>query len=503
MLSVYPRRITLGGSLLAMLLCAAGAFPAAALAADIPEALRDRVRGDFDLQALNSADFILSLQLTRAQARAILPIYEEACRLHVSDYDDQAEIQPEEIRAYTAFLEQDRLNQGFSPEVERWTAQIHHRAVVAREELAVDLNALADRVREGLTPYQQDLAENYKPNKKALFAALATANERRRAARRARHGSLPYRTEDPPLAEAREEKNEISRATHPRPDTISRYLLAPAAAEALHELADLETSPVVREAVDCWREGTKAYPRDCYEEDREAIRTLGREINHWNLVNGMHFSCEQLEKLAYLAEEAERLKTTRRKGRPKDRLHPDAFNEELVRLEFAAEAVLRPGQLEVLNTYQPCLLPPKNLKDPVRVGQATDSTRMSQWLSRARGKHEWQVERMIDRLLEVETAHLNPLDEKALAERRDLLGETVSQATAMDDVEFAVNKDDLAEAIQPRDRKGELNTEIDTMRRHRHLPGRTSQFLLNGNIVAVYKTRHEQLSAGAAPGKGN
>jgi hypothetical protein len=101
---------------------------------------------------------------------------------------------------------------------------------------------------------------------------------------------------------------------------------------------------------------------------------------------------------------------------------------------------------------------------------------------------------MIERLLERETAHVAPMDKDALAQRRQVLRETVRRAALMSDVEFALNKDELADAIRPPDRRGELTADIDALRRERLKPGRTSRFLLNREFADVLRTRHEQLS---------
>ena len=484
--------------LLPTLLLAAGLCPVVTSAADMPKAFRERMGGDPDRDVVDSLDFIMSLSLTDKQAWAILPLYEEACRLHTDHYREQAEILPLEIEAYTAFLAEDRLNQGFTPEVERATGRIHRRAREAREALVTGLNALADEVRQVLTTDQRRIADAYRPNKKAVFERFASPKERRRAAhraeRKARRGAPRPDPGDPVLADVRKELEAINRAVHPRPDAVAKYVLMPAAAHPLYARADTRLPRAVREAVQCRQSGTKEYPRARYEQDQQTLRALRREINNWNLANGMHFDREQIERLVSLANEAERLRTTQRQAKPKKRLPRKTFNAELVRLELAAESVLRQGQLEVLETYKPCLLPPKNLKDPVRVGQASDSTRMVRWLDRARRKPDRQVERMVDRLIKVETTHIGPMDEAALERRRGLLRETVRRAAEMSDVEFALNQDDLADAIRRADRKNELLDDINVLRRERAEPGRTAQFLLNRGFAAVLEQRYAQLS---------
>ncbi|UCG15424.1 MAG: hypothetical protein JSV19_09010 [Phycisphaerales bacterium] len=471
-------------------------------AADLPEALRDDAQGDHGRQTVDSLDLILSLGLNSAQARAILPLYAEACRLHQSHYRDKAEIQPQEIQAYAAFLAEDRLNRGFSPEVERSTARVHHRAKKARETFATNLNELAQGVWRILTPQQRRIAETYKPQKKAVFAAYASPKEKRnvarQAARRARRGPPAPRRDDPALAAARRELDTVRTAIHPRPDVIAKHLLTPAAAQWVYELAGVRAPRMLYEAVYCWRFGTRDYPLDRCRQDQKAIRALSKEINHWNLTNGMYFSPGQIEGLVQLAKQAEQLKAAQRQARPREKLHPDEFNARLVQLELAAESVLRPGQLEVMREYKPCLIPPKNLKNPVRVGQANDGSHLARWLQRARRTNNEHVDRMIDSLISSEIKRLGPMSESAIAERRKLLRDTARQAAGMSDVEFALNQDDLAGAITPINRKEELTAAIDQMHRIRTKPGRTHQFLLNRDFANVLMVRYQQLKSGAA-----
>jgi hypothetical protein len=266
----------------------------------------------------------------------------------------------------------------------------------------------------------------------------------------------------------------------------------------LYEWAGVRPSQIVRQAVHVWRFGLPEYPREAFERDQRSLHALRQEINNWNLVNGMYFSRWQIERLVYFAELAERLRFARHHAEPKYRIDPPTFSAAVVRLELAAESVLRPGQLDVLRDYKPCLIPPKNLKDPVRVGQAGDTGRLAQWLERARGKNDNHVARMIGRLIECEVKHRGPMGESEKVERRQLLTEAARTAAGMSDVEFALSKDELAETIQLPNRKDELIAEIDVMRRQRLKPGRTSKFLLNEGFARVLMTRYGQLARGSS-----
>ena len=503
-----PHRKCPTASLIAAMAAATLVFAGQANADDAHERLNQRLATDVDREAVDSLDFILTLELNTPQARAILPLFEQACALHLEHYRSQSEIIPAEIRAYTAFLAEDRLNQGFSPAVEQETMQIHHRAIEANETHAEALNDLAAQAARILSPAQLQVAEAYRPDRHAVLNALSTPQERRKALRRqqkrlrksARSGARPVSVEqsDPILNSARHELETISRAIRPRPVNIARYLLAPAAAEPLYELANARPTATAREAVQVWRAGQPSYPRSELQRDQQTLQNLKEEINNWNLTNGMYFDRAQIEQLVYLADQAARLRFARDHADRRDRLDPMAFNAQMVRLEFAAESVLRQGQLDVLRDYKPCLIPPKNLKDPVRVGQANTNDHLVRWLEHARTQNEAAVYRLIDRLIDREIERLGPLTDRGRCERERLLADTVHRAADMTDVEFALNQDDLAEAIQPRDRKDELITAINGLRRQRLLPGRTTQFLLNDGFARVLMMRHRQLSGAPA-----
>ncbi len=503
-----PRRnITVAAVLLtAILLGTAGQRPA--VAAEDPNLLRSVPATEHDREAINSLDFLLALGITPAQTQAILPIFEEACRLYAARYRDLSEIQPAEVTAYTAFLAEDRLNQGFTPQGEQATAQAHRRAIESRESYVESVNQLAERVYLQFNPQQQAIAGQYTPDRRAVIEAFSTWQERRKAAQdrqarlrhelqRRRFRTIQQPGGDATLLVARRQLDIINRTSHPQPTNIAEHLLTPAAAEWLYAYARSLPPADVRDAVRTWQAGTREYPLAVKQQNERILHELRQQINNWNLVNGMHFSRRQIEQLVPLARQAEGLAAAQKSAKPKDKLPRQAYNAAVVRLELAAESVLRPGQLEVLDTYKPCLLPPKDLKNPVRVGQANDASQQARWLDRARQVPPARVARMIDRMIDNELKHTGPLTDCQRRDREQLVAETVRKAAALSDVDYALNREDLAEQIQPPDRKAELTSEIETMQRRRLLPGRTSRMLLNADFARVLMTRYEQLSTDA------
>ncbi len=482
--------------------------------ADVPAQFRTSMAGHARREKLQSIDFILAIGLTKDQALAALPICEQACRLYVDGYAQLSKIIPEEVKAYRAFLQEDRLNNGFSPEIESRAALLHSQAITTNDRMAAMLNDLAVDLWNQLSPEQQDFAAQYDPHGQAVFEKYATPKERReaaernkdreksrakairRAAQRGERNPFETRGDHSGMAQAQAELNEIMKARHPRRDRIARYLLSPAAAETIWKKAGVALPAEVRKAVNVWRVGTHAYPLPQYERDIRTKSGLSREINNWNLVNGMHFSCDQIKELVTVAEKSRRLRIQQRSAKPKERMHKDDYNAAQVQLEVRAERILRPGQTEVLATYQPCLIPPKGLRDPVRVGQANDGTHLERWLTRARSLDATLVSGTVEQLISAETKHYGPLDTNDRENRKVLLIDVVSRAAIMSEVEFALQKEALVDQIQPVDQHGKLIAEMDRMRRAVLQPGRLSQMLLNDDMVAVLKVRYKQLKQG-------
>ena len=144
----------------------------------------------------------------------------------------------------------------------------------------------------------------------------------------------------------------------------------------------------------------------------EEIRELHQEISLLNLLNGLYLSESQVNRLLVLAEEGAAVRRQQQRNVvgnqgelvPKlsalrDALYyPEgvakevsnaashanamvekkaqaAMREELGRLEERTRMVLADSQIAIIEEFSPCLIPPKNLRDPVAVGQASTTDR--------------------------------------------------------------------------------------------------------------------------------
>jgi hypothetical protein len=165
--------------------------------------------------------------------------------------------------------------------------------------------------------------------------------------------------------------------------------------------------------------------------------------------------------------------------------------------------MLLDSQKEVISTFKPCLIPPKNLKDPVRVGQAADNTREAEVLARLRtlpaGKWEKVKAAVLDLAIskwEEKHGKFTPAEREAEIAEADAV---VAEARGLSEVDFQMRKDDLSRRFALRSRKDELKKEMETLEGERfEAPGKVANILLDPKIIPVLERRLRQLK-GFAP----
>jgi hypothetical protein len=425
-------------------------------------------------EAAASTEFVRRLDLKRWQARKLIPILEEAAWLYVEAYDQEVALLPSMIEAFNEFLEEDRLDRGFSPPVERRTAAASKQAKDLHEQLTKDLADLQERASEILRPAQRDFAEGFRPGRPAL--------------RPAGYSSRP----DPdPLAARRRELHEIGRQKHPQLGKLGKLLLCPAAYAEVCAAARTDQSDALRSAAAVWWDGTEACPGLRRDAMRAEICELRAEINNWNLINGLHLDQDQIRQIVEVYDDAVLETDTAAAWVRSQRALP---GEVLPEVERAVEQVLSPGQRQVIRDYKPCLIPPKNLKNPVRVGQANDTSHMERWLARARKLPPKRLPKAANALIDQETKRFGELSDTERWRRKRLLVNIARKAAAMDETTFELEKAGLAERIKREDRAHQLRTEINDITRQRGQPGLVARFMINDRFMDQLKQRAWQLA---------
>jgi hypothetical protein len=161
------------------------------------------------------------------------------------------------------------------------------------------------------------------------------------------------------------------------------------------------------------------------------------------------------------------------------------------------EALLTEAQKQVLYDYVTCLIPPRNLRDPVRVGQATDHEAQVRALRQIRAipalayaNRKGVIAEEALRRIE-EHGGVYPPEERAQVKAR--LVAFFDRVRALSDVEFELNKEELAEELERFNRREQLKAALEQRQDRREVIRRKIRLhLLHPRIVALLEARLQQ-----------
>ena len=274
------------------------------------------------------------------------------------------------------------------------------------------------------------------------------------------------------------------------------------------------------------------------EAKRQKVEELFQDISTVNLLNGLRLTREQAQQVLALAREAQQVrqglkgngveayqkaladaeatyeafKAAAMKGEPptgpvsnrasaaeqrlkdlRDQYAADV-QKRLKDLEARLQNVLTEGQKEVVEGFKPCLIPPQNLRDPVRAGQAAGDKPV-QILSRLRSipAAEWNSHKdeIAARHVEMTEKHKFKMlsDQERAAEERRFIA-LAEQARALKDTDFELEKARLAEALQPSDKREALMEELRKRAPHGGPEvSRAAHWLLSSRVVPILEER--------------
>lgn len=510
------RRVCLGS--LGVWLAAAGS-PAWA----IPPQWVDRAQDRDDWQILFTLDLLEHLQLSRPQLARLLPLYEEGSRLRVEFYENQRDAIQLALDAYPPYRDEKKLDRGITPAVEERAVKAHSRIKDLQIDFDGAMTELEKQVVETvLTPAQRRFAEQYEPSRARLIEEArggaprgeGGADQRAAASRKgdAGVGHHAFRQQNGPtlknsrqgdgrptsregaletrLETLQEELKDIEQFSHPRAGALGKLVLSSLCAEVLYKGAGRAMPQIVQQAVRIEQSGTKDYAKARMEQEMRRVLDLKNEINDWNLVNGLRLSTSQI---AYLTQ-AGLAADARRAQQQANRAPQQWLDAELRRLEVAARSVLQPGQRKVLDEFSTCFKGKPSLRDPVRIGQANDETAIEDWLDRARKLDDESLQRAIEHRVESEEKRLlGPMTDRERNERIRILRSAAAAAQGMDDVDFALNRTDLAKSAGVVSRAFEINREMDTVRAELGEPGKITRLMFTDGFLAAIAERARQL----------
>jgi thioredoxin-related protein len=274
-------------------------------------------------------------------------------------------------------------------------------------------------------------------------------------------------------------------------------------------------------------EKTKAEKETADETVEVKIKKLRSRISFINLLNGLNMTKSQLEKLLQHNKEVKliiddklkeieefrrnELKTLEELERvigdqktiPKDlearvgkidaalhRMRKEMSEAIVIKYKPKIEAVFTDGQKAVIEDFEPCAIPPQDLKDPVRVGQAGDSARVIELMRKVRAAPRRRFDQNLDRLIDMAAEHV--------AEHYNLTGEEQEKQRGkyrklfekiyeMEDIKFEIEKEELAKELnwEGKARAKELDKELRKIGEKTN-PGQISkicQYFLDPEIV--------------------
>jgi len=154
---------------------------------------------------------------------------------------------------------------------------------------------------------------------------------------------------------------------------------------------------------------------------------------------------------------------------------------ELARIGREVDSILTPGQKAIFGDFSCCLVPPQDLSDPVRIGQADAPGELVSMLEKCRevGPYlwPWAKRRLLDRLLELEKVKRPDLSDTQAAEHRRRVETVLEKARGMSDVDFELSKVDLCKEINPKN-SAPLPPQTDSFKR--------AYFLMTPGVVESY-----------------
>ncbi len=253
----------------------------------------------------------------------------------------------------------------------------------------------------------------------------------------------------------------------------------------------------------------------------EETRRLRQEISLLNLLNGLYLSPEQLGQLVPLAEKAAAIHqqyrqtyatesgdyarelsalrdglygatgaTPEQKGPASARHHRldsllrQKMTDELLPLEEEARRVLNEAQLAIIQDFKPCLTPPKNLSDPVAVGQVNTTEREEAMLDIVRrmppALYADQRARIAEAIVNQQEMMKGKLGADVRAATQATFGRRMDEARMLSDVEYALRKKDLARSFQVYDDKV-------VFRQGQRQTGPVAAWLLGADSAAILK----------------
>lgn len=281
-----------------------------------------------------------------------------------------------------------------------------------------------------------------------------------------------------------------------------------------------------------------AVRHNAFGEAGQRVRELFADISTINLINGLNLTRDQMTSLVEVAKKAEQytkeatlgssdvmnalneaeksfkmLKAEIQKGAPargeipkqavmannkikelQNQISRD-LSKKYAGLEDQVRRILSPEQVQVVETFKPCLIPPKDLKNPVRAGQASSNEGSIRIMRRIREIPEetWKQrnEELIGRHLERINKHRFKMTEEEMAREKERLLTLLEKIRSMSDMDFEMEKENLASELKPEDKLDSLREQMEKRKPMQKRPkvSKLGRYFLDKRIIPILEER--------------
>lgn len=250
------------------------------------------------------------------------------------------------------------------------------------------------------------------------------------------------------------------------------------------------------------------------------VEELRSDVSVLHLINGLHLTPEQTQKLLAKCREAKKIRdaaveqmtpllqkaqaafealkrellkdevrqeTLAQAGQANDAFKAlkEDFDKKMSALEDQTNQFFTDAQREVIRQFRPCVVPTKEERDPMRVGQAVSPEGFVKVLDHLRKVPAERLAEAKQHGFEMHVLrwqkHFGLLSDKEKAEMRRQMDAAVDKARAMSETEFQMRKGELAQQVEmPPSQK---------TRPRLYEPGKTAHLLLDERVIPMLEAK--------------
>jgi hypothetical protein len=164
----------------------------------------------------------------------------------------------------------------------------------------------------------------------------------------------------------------------------------------------------------------------------------------------------------------------------------DEYMSRLVELENKLKGELTENQMCIIDDFKPCLIPPKNLKDPARVGQAKgDASMVIDWLERIRNvpdrRYPFARERFINEYIDRYEKIIEVLTQEKKNEEINRVSRILDEARNLSSIDFEMKKEELGKQLI-------IEKEQNPIKR-KYEVGKIGRILLDTRLIPILEKR--------------